>query len=174
MDWITFQTRDWNAVAFTSRGRLRARCSTSRRKASVVKRIVHCLPISQKLLHPSEAASFHVLARRNPENPLESPLEMIMAKANFTTKYSKSKFVRKIGFDVFANMAYQFVFRRRSYFSRVTTMTRPETRLFGFIRTRIECHMFLSWTSGWTRRSTIDPRRANREDERSVEPVVSR
>src|SRR3989442_2811442 len=99
---------------------------------------------------------------------------MKRAKANFTTKDCKGKFVRKIGFDVFANMVYQFVPRRWSRVAGLTTMTRPETRLFGFNRSGKECHMFLGWASSWTRRSTIDPGRADREDERPVKAVVSR
>src|SRR2546425_11930374 len=99
---------------------------------------------------------------------------MIRANSNLTAEGCKGKFPLKIGFDVFANTVYQFVPRRWSHVAGLTTMTRPETRLFGFNRSRKEYHMFLGWTSSWTRRSTIDPRRANREDERSVEPVVSR
>src|SRR5712692_10518611 len=71
-------------------------------------------------------------------------------------------------------MVYQFVFRRWSCDARLTTLTRPETRLFGFNRSRKECHMFLGRASSWTRRYTIDPGRAICEDECSVEAVVSR
>jgi hypothetical protein len=90
------------------------------------------------------------LARRDPENPLECPLEMIRAKANLMTKGCKGEFSLKIGFDVFANMVYQFGFRRWSRVAGLTTLTRPETGFLGFNRSRKECHMFPAWASSWT------------------------
>jgi hypothetical protein len=98
---------------------------------------------------------------------------MIRAKANLMTKGCEGEFSLKIGFDVFANMVYQFGFRGWSRVARLTTLTRPEAGFFGFNRSRKECHMFLAWTSSWTRRSTVNPGRANGEDEHSVEAVVS-
>ena len=99
---------------------------------------------------------------------------MIRAKADLTTENCEAKFSLKIGFDVSAGLIYQFGFRGRSFLAGLTTVTRPETRLFGFNRPRKEENLSFARTPRRTRGSAIDPGRANGEYKCSVEAVISR